>query len=98
MEVVSHRPCGGPLFDTEPERRLHVHATSFNALPRTAPQLRSEELVERLFLPISAKPQRLTRLQIADHRKKFGKSIRPHRALRQTEPPGTCLAEALSHA
>src|SRR4029077_351221 len=57
--VMNDAAYWNPFLHTQPERLPHVHAGRLDASSLTAPNLRSEELVQRLLLPFLAKPQRL---------------------------------------
>ncbi len=62
---------GDHSLDAGLVRLPHVHASRFDPLPLPPAQLRSEELVQSLFLPLPAEPQRLSSLQITHHRDEF---------------------------
>jgi hypothetical protein len=69
--VVDDLALGHPLLDAQPERFPHVYTDSLNAFSLPADQLATEVLVQRLLLPLLAKPQRLGRFQIAHHRQEL---------------------------
>jgi len=46
-------------------------AGGLDAAPLPRAQFLIEEFVQRLFLPLPPKPQRLTRFQVAHHRQEF---------------------------
>src|SRR5678815_4667877 len=60
VEFVIYDPAlRSPLLNAEPERFPHVDTGSFDAFALPASQLRAEILIQRLFLPVLPKPQRL---------------------------------------
>jgi hypothetical protein len=60
--VIDDGAVRRPLLDAGFVRLPHVHAGRFDSLPLPSGQLRPEELVQGLFLPFPAEPQRLTGL------------------------------------
>src|SRR5271168_489875 len=69
--VVDDGAVRRPLLDAGLEGLPHVYAGRFDPLPLSPTQLRSEELVQGLFLPLPAEPQRLAGLQITHHCDEF---------------------------
>jgi len=69
--VVDDGAVGGPLLDAAAVGLPHVHAGRLDPPPLASAQLRPEELVQRLFLPFPAEPERLRALQITHHRDEF---------------------------
>src|SRR5579862_394562 len=65
--VVDDAAVRCPLLQALPEGLPHVHASDPDRAALEGAQLRREKLIQRLFLSLPAKPQRLTRLQIAHH-------------------------------
>src|ERR1035441_4836547 len=65
--VVDDLALRRPLLDAQPERLPHVYTHRRNAFPLPADQLGAEILIQRLLLPLFAKPQRLAGFQIAHH-------------------------------
>jgi hypothetical protein len=57
-----------PPADAIGKCRPHVYARRCDPAPLHCTQLLGEETIERLFFPPTAKPQRLSRFQIAHHR------------------------------
>src|SRR5258707_15517220 len=69
--VIDDAARGSPLLDAETERLPHIYADRLDAFALPAPQLSSEEFVQRLFLPFLPHPQWLAGLQIAHHGEKL---------------------------
>src|ERR1700689_4501917 len=66
--VVDDPALRHPLFQALPKRFPHIHTGRSNRTSLKRTQMFLEELVQRLFLPLSAEPQWFPRLQIAHHR------------------------------
>jgi len=60
-----------PRFDALPEQLPHVYAGGPDRTPLQATQLRLEDLIQRLFLPLPAEPQWLPGFQVTDHTRNF---------------------------
>ena len=72
VKLVVHDPAlRYPLLQALPKRFPHVHTRRSNRTSLKRTQMFLEELVQRLFLPLSAEPQWFPRLQIAHHRQKL---------------------------
>jgi hypothetical protein len=72
MELVINDPASwNPLLHAEPERLPHIDARRLDPFPLPADQLATKEIIQRLLLPLPAKPQGLRRLQIAHYREKL---------------------------
>lgn len=69
--IVDNLAARSPLLDTQAEGSPHIHTRRLDAFPLPRYQLASEELIQGLLLPFLAEPQRLSGLQVADHREKF---------------------------
>src|SRR5450756_624120 len=65
--VVDDLALGRPFLDAQPKRLPHVHAYRLDPFPLPADQLATEVIIQRLLLPLPAKPQRLARFRIAYH-------------------------------
>src|SRR5450755_4747410 len=77
--------------NARPERLPHVHAGGFDPFPLPADQLSAKEIIQRLLLPLPAKPQWLCRLQIAHHREELAllapvDFVHPHLSERRLAP------------
>jgi hypothetical protein len=59
------------LLDAQPKWLPHVDTRRLNAFPLPTDQLGTEILIQRLLLPLLAKPQRLAGVQIAHHGQKL---------------------------
>ena len=68
---VDDRALRRPLFQTAFEGLPHIHASRLNPLALRCAQLRPEELIQGVFLPLPAEPKRFTRFQIAHYRDEF---------------------------
>src|ERR1039457_6462538 len=55
--VVDDLGLRGPLLDAQSERFPHVDTDRLDTFPLPADQLATKELVQRLLLPLLAKPQ-----------------------------------------
>jgi hypothetical protein len=62
--VIDDLALGRPLLDAQPEWFPHIDTDSLDALPLSADQFATEEFIQRLPLPLLAKPQRLRRVSI----------------------------------
>ena len=89
--VIDDAAPRNPLLHAEPERLPHVDARRLDPFPLPADQLATKEIVQRLLLPLPAKPQWLRRLQIAHYRQKLAllapvDFVHPHLPQRRLAP------------
>ena len=69
--VVQDPALRYPLLQVLPERLPHVYTGRSNRTSLKRTQMLLEKLVQGFFLPLSAEPQWLSRLQVRHHRQKL---------------------------
>ena len=69
--VIDDAAPRNPFLQAQAERLPHIDACGLNAFPLATDQLGTKEIIQRLFLPFPAKPQRLGSFQIAHYRKEL---------------------------